>query len=223
MRNSIAMASFMALAAGTVGAGALDSVPHMVGSDTLKDLTLSVLSHCTALQGSPAPIGYDGTGSGNGENAMKIVTGGKQLVAPMSRPLGSAVCVASGEPTVAQRAGAEGMVVALDGVAIAVNSNNVGAEGIDYPGNAADPSNQWRTVLRLVYTGMDISAGTNVFARDCNSAARQNIVNNWDNVFHGTVTSCTDSHPSVPGAGANGYDQNKRHRRAGRSSRLPPR
>ncbi len=213
MRSSIAMATFMALAAGTVGAGALDSVPHMVGSDTIKDLTISVLSHCTALQGLGNPIGYDGTGSGNGENAMKVVpavspTG--QIVAPMSRPLGAGICATTGSPTPAQRAGAEGMIIALDGVAITVNSTNVGAEGIDYPGNAADPNNQWRTVLREIYFGLDtsVATGNNIFLRDCNSAARQAIVNNWDNVFHGTVTACADSHPSVAGAGVNGYDQN---------------
>ena len=207
MRSSIAVATFMALAAGTVGAGALDKVPHMVGSDTLKNLTLTVLNNCTALHGLADPITYDGTGSGPGENALKIIgAAGTQLIAPMSRAFGTGVC--TGGPTAAQRAGAEGMVVALDGVAVIVNNNTVGAEGIDYPGTAADPNNQWRTVLRQVYMGMDPAAGTNVFARDCNSAARKAIVNNWDNVFHGTVTSCTDSHPSVPGTGANGYDQN---------------
>jgi len=206
MRSSIAMATFMALAAGTVGAGALDSVPHMVGSDTLKDLTLSVLSNCTALHTLGDPIGYDGTGSGNGENALKIVgASATQMVAPMSRPMGTGIC--TNPPTAAQRAGAEGMVIALDGVAVVVNNTTVGAEGIDYPGTAGDPTNQWRTVLRQIYMGMDPSLGSNVFARDCNSAARMAIVNNWDNVFHGTVTSCTDSHPSVPGTGANGYDQ----------------
>ncbi|HYQ03169.1 MAG TPA: hypothetical protein VER96_31060 [Polyangiaceae bacterium] len=205
MRSSIAMATFMALAAGTVGAGALDKVPNMVGSDTLKNLTLQVLSNCTALHTLGDPIGYDGTGSGAGENALKIVSAAStQLIAPMSRPMNANICTG---PTAVQRAGAEGMVVALDGVAIVGSSANLGSEGIDYPGNAKDPSNQWRTVLRLVYTGMDIAAGTNVFARDCNSAARQNIVNNWDNVFHGTASQCTDSHPSVPGTGANGYDQ----------------
>ena len=204
MRSSIAMATFMALAAGTVGAGAIDSVPHMVGSDTLKNLTLQVLSSCTALHTLGDPITYDGTGSGSGENAMKIVDATRtQLIAPMSRAMGTAICSVAG----ATRAGAEGMVVALDGVAVIVNNTTVGAEGIDYPGVAADPANQWRTVLRLIYMGMDPAVGTNVFARDCNSDARKAIVNNWDNVFHGTVTSCTDSHPSVPGAGANGYDQ----------------
>ena len=66
MRSSIAMATFMALAAGTVGAGAIDAVPHMVGSDTLKNLTLQVLAGCTALHTLSDPITYDGTGSGSG-------------------------------------------------------------------------------------------------------------------------------------------------------------
>ena len=207
MRSSIAMATFMALAAGTVGAGALDAVPHMVGSDTLKNLTLQVLNNCAALHTLGDPITYDGTGSGSGENAMKIIAGGTQLIAPMSRPLGASIC--TGGPTPAQRAGAEGMIVALDGVAVVVNGANNGTNGIDYPGNPADTSNQWRTVLRLVYTGMDISAGTNVFLRDCNSQARKDIVNNWDKVFKGGAGGlCSDSHPSVPGTGVAGYDQN---------------
>jgi hypothetical protein len=205
MRSSIAMATFMALAAGTVGAGALDSVPHMLGSDTLKDLTLSVLSNCSALHTLGNPITYDGTGSGNGENNLKLIgAAATQLVAPMSRPLGNGICSIAG----ASRAGAEGVIVALDGVAVVVNTTNVGAEGIDYPGTAGNTSNEWRTVLRQVYMGMDPSVGSNVFARDCNSAARKAIVNNWDNVFHGTVTTCTDSHPSVPGTGVNSYDPN---------------
>ncbi|HEY0464940.1 MAG TPA: substrate-binding domain-containing protein, partial [Polyangiaceae bacterium] len=194
----------MALAAGTVGAGALDAVPHMFGSDTLKNLTQQVLNGCTALLDKGNPIVYDGTGSGSGENALKVTgAAALQLIAPMSRAMTNTVC--SG-PTVAQRAGAEGMVIALDGLAIVGNAANVGPEGIDYPGTAANPANEWRTVLRLIYTGMPVAAGTNLFLRDCDSDARKAIVNNWDSVFHGTVTSCTDSHPSVPGSGANGYD-----------------
>ncbi|HEX2673306.1 MAG TPA: hypothetical protein VHM25_20635, partial [Polyangiaceae bacterium] len=205
MRSSIALATFMALTAGTVGAGALDAVPSMVGSDTLKNLTVAVLNNCTALHTLGDPIKYDGTGSGAGENALKIIgASATQMIAPMSRALGSGVCTG---PTAAQRAGAEGIVVALDGLAIIGDQNNVGPEGIDYPGTAGNSSNQWRNVLRLIYTGMDVSVGNNVFLRDCNSQARKDIVNNWDNVFHGTVTACTDSHPSVPGSGAAGYDQ----------------
>jgi ABC-type phosphate transport system substrate-binding protein len=100
------------------------------------------------------------------------------------------------------------MIVALDGVAVVVNNLNNSADGIDYPGTAGNTSNEWRTVLRQVYMGMDPSVGNNVFQRDCNSAARKAIVNNWDNVFHGPNNNCTDSHPSVPGTGVNGYDQN---------------
>ncbi len=81
----------------------------------------------------------------------------------MSRALGVDVCVG---PTEAQRAGAEGMVVALEGIAIVGNSSNVGAEGIDYPGTAQNAANQWREVLRLIYTGMPSSVGQNVFLRD---------------------------------------------------------
>ena len=205
MRSSIALATFMALGAGTVGVGALDAVPNMLGSDTLKNITIAVLNNCTALHTLGDTIKYDGTGSGAGENALKIIgSAATQLVAPMSRALGSGVCTG---PTAAQRAGAEGIVFALDGLSIVGNAANVGDEGIDYPGTAGVASNQWRTVLRLVYTGMDIAAGNNVFLRDCNSAARQAIVNNWDNVFRGTVTACGDSHPSVAGSGAAGYDQ----------------
>jgi ABC-type phosphate transport system substrate-binding protein len=177
----------------------------MVGSDTLKNLTQQVLNGCTALQAKGNPIVYDGTGSGPGENALKIIGALQtQQIAPMSRPMAAAIC--TGGPTVAQRAGAEGMVIALDGLAIIGNASNVGPEGIDYPGTAGVSTNEWRTVLRLIYTGMDIAAGNNLFLRNCDSDARKAIVNNWDNVFHGTVTSCTDSHPSVPGTGANAYD-----------------
>jgi hypothetical protein len=74
MRSSIAIATFMALGAGTVGAGALDAVPAMVGSDTLKNLTIQVLNNCTALHTLGDPIHYDGTGSGAGENALKVIS-----------------------------------------------------------------------------------------------------------------------------------------------------
>jgi len=200
MRSSIAMATFLALAAGTVGAGAFDAVPHMVGSDTLKNLTLQVLNKCTALHNLGDPIVYDGTGSGSGENAMKLLTGtGAQLIAPMSRPMGTGVC------TNTARGGAEGMIVALDGVSIVTNGANAPAgQGIDFSATL-----DWRQVLRLVYTGMDIGVGNNLFLRDCNSDARKAIVNNWDAVFTTKgLGLCTDSHPSVPGTGVAGYDQN---------------
>ena len=199
MRKSIALGAFAALAAGSAGAGALDSVPAMVGSDTLKNLTTTVVAACTDLGTYPAdndpakagnqPIVYNGTGSGNGENAMKP-NPATQWVAPMSRPLGTGICNAA-----SPRAGAEGIIMALDGVSVVMADTVVGAEGIDYPGLAGDPANNWKTVLREVYTGMGAS-GSNLFARDCNSASRHAIVDNWDNLFHGsTGATCADSNP----------------------------
>jgi ABC-type phosphate transport system substrate-binding protein len=203
MRKSIALGTFAALAAGSVGAGALDSVPSMRGSDTLKDITTNIVSQCTALAAYPAdndatkagnqPIVYDGTGSGNGETAMKSATA-LQWVAPMSRALGTGIC-----DSAAPRAGAEGVVFALDGLSIVFGPGVANAEGIDHTGTVAgDTTNNWRTVLREIYTGMGAS-GNNIFARDCNSAARRAIVNNWDNLFFGTNPGnvCTDSNPDA--------------------------
>ncbi|HEX2671337.1 MAG TPA: hypothetical protein VHM25_10725, partial [Polyangiaceae bacterium] len=205
MKKNLVFASAVAITAGVAGAGALDSVPAMVGADSMKDLTVAILNNCTALHTLGDPIKYDGIGSAVGEFALRTIgSGATQMIAPMSRPLGSAICTG---PTATQRQGAEGMVIALAGIAIVGNSSNVGSEGIDYPGTPQDPFNNWREVLRIIYTGMPTSVGNNVFLRDCNSQVRKDIVNNWDNVFRGTVNACTDSHPSVPGTGAAGYDQ----------------
>lgn len=212
MRKSIALGAFAALAAGSAGAGALDSVPAMVGSDTLKNLTVQVIDACTDLKSYPTdndpvkagaqPIVYNGTGSGNGENAMKP-SPSAQWVAPMSRPLGTGICNSA-----SPRAGAEGIVMALDAVSIVFAGSVIGAEGIDYPGTAGNTANAWRTVLREVYTGMGAS-GTNLFARDCNSASRHAIVDNWDNLFHGsTGSTCADSNPD---SGASSVEPGLRH------------
>lgn len=207
MRSSIAMATFTALAAGTVGVGALDSVPAMSGSDTIKDLTVAVINACGAnckgvSGGSAGTYGltYIGTGSGFGQTAMGGLTP-TQSIAPMSRALNNGIC------SDANRTEAEGLVISLDAVNVVVNSTNVGAEGIDYAGSAGVTTNDWRNVLREIYAGLPTGTN-NLFARDCNSATRRAIVNNWDNVFRGTVSSCTDSHPSIPGTAPNRYDQN---------------
>lgn len=209
MRSSIALASFTALAAGTVGVGALDSVPSMAGSDTLKELTIAVLNSCGAncrgvSGGSSGTYGitYIGTGSGNGQSNMSGAAP-TQGIAPMSRPINNGVC----STPIADRAGAEGLVVALDAVNVVANSANAGAEGVDYTGTAGNPGNDWRNVLRQIYAGMP-TGQNNIFQRDCNSASRRAILSNWDNVFRGTVNSCADSHPSFAGTAPNRYDPN---------------
>ena len=202
MRGVTLVAIFVALAASAVGAGALDSVPILRGSDSMGALTLSVINQCSALHSLSDPIHLSRAGATLAENALRA-SPSTQLIAPMSRALGAGVCSVAAS----DRQNAQGMVIALDAVTIAINADSMGAEGIDYTGTAGDPQNAWREVLRLVYAGMPGAAGNNIFARDCNSAARQAIVNNWDNVFHGTASACIDSHPSVAGTGVNGYDQ----------------
>lgn len=204
MKRSLVVGTFAACAATSGAVAALDSVPSMLGSDTLKSLTLAIVSQCSDLSGYPIvpPIVYNGTGSTSGENAMKF-SGSTQRVAPMSRALGRGVC--SGD---APRGGAEGIVFALDALNIVMASSVAGAEGIDYTGAPGDPSNNWRTVLRQIYTGMG-PTGNDIFARDCNSAARRALVDNWDNLFRGsTGTTCSDSNPD---SGAANVEPGLRH------------
>jgi len=190
MRSTIATATFAALAAGTVGVGALDNIPNMVGSDTLDALTVAVINSCKA-GGECLGLNYLGTGSGNGQAAL---ANNSQSVAPMSRPLNSGVCSNAGRVT------AEGIVVALDALSIAGNPANVCASGIDYTGTTAGAtSNDWRNVLRQIYTGMP-TGSNNILTRDCNNAARVALLNDWDAIFRGACTGkdCnTDSHPSA--------------------------
>lgn len=212
MRKTIALGTFAALAAGSAGAGALDSVPSMKGSDTLKDITTTIVANCTALPGYPTdnstapgvqPIVYDGTGSGNGENEMKkAVASQTQLIAPMSRALGTGIC-----DSTADRTGAEGVVFALDGLSVVFGKVFASAytDGIQYttsagatPATPGVTSNIWRTVLREVYAGMGAS-GSNIYNRNCNSASRKAIIDNWDNLFAGADPGnvCLDSNPDA--------------------------
>src|SRR5262245_17858765 len=109
MRTNIGVASFCVVAAGAVGVGANIA---LLGSDTLKDTTVTLLSSSLDCSG----LSYLGTGSGNGETAM---LGNSQHVAPMSRRLSSAVCVNPSR--------AEGIVFALDAISIIANKDTVSA------------------------------------------------------------------------------------------------
>ncbi|HEY5957862.1 MAG TPA: hypothetical protein VIV60_14970 [Polyangiaceae bacterium] len=130
MRTNIAIATFMSVAAGAVGAHALSGI-HFLGSDTLYEVTRDVIAACPAI--TNASFIYDGTGSGNGEKAMNLAAS-TQTVAPMSRFLNGGGTVAApgagcntaasytkddGSGTVAASpTSAEGLVLGLDGVAI---------------------------------------------------------------------------------------------------------
>jgi ABC-type phosphate transport system substrate-binding protein len=185
MRSTIAMATFAALAAGTVGVSALDTNPNFAGSDTLKNMTQDVLVECGA---NCAGLTYIGTGSGAGQNA---VVAGTQGVAPMSRAFNNGICAQT------NRTHAEGVVVALDGVnVIGMDTNvcNSAAQGLDF-----DPAtaNSWRAVLRTIYTGMPGLTSTDPLARDCNSTARRALIASWNDIFRGDCNNCSDSNPDT--------------------------
>jgi len=201
MRSTIAAATFAALAAGTLGVGALDNVPNLTGSDTLKAITLDVLIECGA---NCTGVAYIGTGSSAGQTNL---VNGTQSIAPMSRALNSGLC------TNASRTNAEGVVFSLDGVNVVGNEAKVcnsAAGGIDYPGTAGVATNDWRNALRTIYAGMPTNQN-NILLRDCNSAARRALIASWDNIFKGDCSGsacAADTHPSENGASpATRYDR----------------
>jgi hypothetical protein len=193
MRKTTMFASFLALSAGAAGVGAYDAVPEMKGSDTLNQITDALILACPGATG----VLYQGTGSGNGQTN---ITAGAQSIAPMSRALNSSACAGAH----AQQADSEGLVFALDGLSLIGETSsacNAAGQGLEI-NEAATGNDQWRHTLRLIYAGMDLSAGNNILLRDCNSEARQTLVSNWSNIFEGDCTNCTDSQPSYNGANA---------------------
>jgi cysteine-rich repeat protein len=192
MRSTIAMATFAALAAGTLGVSAKDSISNMAGSDTLKNMTQDVIANCGA---NCSGLTYIGTGSGNGQN--NIEGGTIQAIAPMSRAVNTGICdtQTAGGPNTRTT---EGIVVALDGVDIVADAGNAcngTNQGLRRDLTGSGSSTAWRDVLRTLYTGMPAGSSTDVLARDCNSSVRRNLINNWDDLFEGTCSTCTDSNP----------------------------
>ncbi len=206
MKAPIAIATFVVAISGAAGAGALDNI-HFKGSDTLFEVTNDVLAACPGAAG----LVYDGTGSGAGETALKA---GTQTVAPMSRFLASANTCAVVAPT-GTPATSEGIVVGLDGIAIVGSLANAGTSacnGATADCNATTEPNVgvaysttvtlstgtytftgWQDVLRVVYAGLDHTAGSDLTKRDCNSELRRTIVNSWSTFFQSACSggACT--------------------------------
>jgi ABC-type phosphate transport system substrate-binding protein len=207
MRTTIGIATFCVVAAGALGVSANVA---LVGSDTIKDTTVSLLTNnaisCGGLQNAPAgTLSYLGTGSGNGEAAMD---GKFQDVAPMSRRMGTVVC--GTVPNTNSKA--QGIVFALDGISIVANSATVGtctgtsqqaADGSQCgsdpaPGNGLKFSGtlacgltltSWKDVLRLVYLGFEPGiSGVTAANQNCLDACRTELLNNYGELFQ---QSCT--------------------------------
>ena len=208
MRKLLTIATFAVAGAGVVGVGAL----NLNGSDTLRTITLDMTT-TTSLSGSPlcpaaSSITYLGGGSGKGENQMLA---GAQTIAPMSRFMQTNVC--KGVNNAGIPSTANGLVVALDGLAIVSSSAQAGTTVCNGPASSDTPTQcsvdagvpidptlglawnttvngytfaNWKDALRLLYFGKDHS-GT----KNCNGAMRVFLANNWSSVFEANCTSAT--------------------------------
>ena len=163
MRTSIAGAAILLAGAGAASlAAAVDTTGsnRLNGSDTLFDVTQSVIASCKTKFGDFAGqnITYLGGGSGVGAGAMGL---NNQQVSPMSRALKNSEYCAIAAPASAGLS--EGLLVGIDGVAISANQTNscsstvANGFGTTAPmevlsgGNGADTGNRlhvrWRHAL----------------------------------------------------------------------------
>ncbi len=187
MRTSIAGAAILLAGVGATTVAAVTSGNNLAlnGSDTLFDVTRDVITAC----GTQFPSGsgdfaskgitYEGGGSGVGATQMG---GGKQEIAPMSRALkNTEYC------TLTPQFAAD-LLIGIDGVAIVTSKNSscststvngVGkASFAGYTLGAISGIPSSIDALRLLFMGLDQN-GT----RDCNSATRKSLIQNWTNLF----------------------------------------
>jgi hypothetical protein len=190
--------------------------------DIAKDVLSTNCGLGSSPSGAFGALSYVGGGSGTGQNEMvAAVTGndfvGHQIVAPMSRAVNAAGCTSVTTGANARPASdVQGIVFALDGLnilgdteetAACGNGHSAGAPapkpvGYSYtdltrtPDTLVDPTSgatvysfaDWKDVLKLLYLGID-----NTGAKNCASAARQNLANNYKKLFKGGCLSgnCT--------------------------------
>jgi ABC-type phosphate transport system substrate-binding protein len=210
MRTSIVGAAFLLVGAGAATVAAVDTTGNNLalnGSDTLYDVTQSVLTSCGTQFSDFAGTGttYNGGGSGVGEANMQTQI---QELAPMSRALKSGVyCAPSATLAPAASAGlTEGLLVGIDGVAIVANKtntcsgttlNNVGALPsapmtvtdtglVGGPAPSSCPGCVGSTyaiadsfdALKVLYFGL-----THDNSYNCASPVRKTLIRQWKNFF----------------------------------------
>jgi ABC-type phosphate transport system substrate-binding protein len=230
MRTTIAIGTFLALGAGALSVGAVTPL-DMRGSDTLKELTRDLLGNdtsnlldCGGTGNNPVGgINYIGSGSGNAESSM-AGTSPTQQVGPMSRLLkGPAAKGACNSADVTKN---EGMVFALDGIAILANAGNFGVascngtistscvqdttvglarnRAVALSDGTTYTFSDWRDVLRVLYAGMSQPTTDNNLAhRNCGSVVRTSLADNWTKIFQGTCAGGNCSSVGDPGTGNN--------------------
>ena len=196
MKNTIAGATFVLLGASAATVGAIN-----LGSDTLEDVTKFMLrgGFCAG-----AGMTYEGGGSSGGEAAM---IAGTQQVSPMDRPLSGRVCQLATNVSPTDNPGtAYNIMMCLDGLSIIASKYaaptrpyslcsvkyQVSSIPVTEPGacvgcigtNYNIAADDWRDVLRVLYAGMHHNG-----IKDCNSAVRRTLAQNYAHIFQGTCTA----------------------------------
>ena len=212
MKRSTAGIGILLVGAGAANlAAAVDTTGSNIalnGSDTLFDVTQSVLASCnTAFADfSTQGIKYLGGGSGVGAAAMGL---NAQQVSPMSRALTSSEYCSIALP--ASPGLTEGLLVGIDGIAIAANQTNScsdstsgangfgssssmtvlssgtgAATGATYtfgdPAGALYQNQPSFDALAVLYFGLTHDGNYN-----CASDVRRSLIRNWKNLF---TTDC---------------------------------
>jgi hypothetical protein len=217
MRNSIKGAAILLAGVGAAGlAAAADTTGSNIalnGSDTLFDVTQSVIASCNTAFGDFASQGitYQGGGSGVGAGQMGL---NAQQVSPMSRALKNSEYCAIAAPAGAGLS--EGLLVGIDGVAIVANDTNacstsgaangfgstaafaVTNDGTATGGTPATcPGCDGTNSYTFGATGSTVYAGQPSFdalallyfglhhdgSYNCASPVRKSLIRNWKNLF----------------------------------------
>ncbi len=211
MRTSFVIAAMVVAGATATGAGAIHfATSPFNGSDTEYDL----INLAMQTSGLGTSGDYAGGGSGAGENNM---TGSppKQWTGPMSKMLTNGSCnttsftypVSGAAP---EQSHASGVVFALDALSVLASTtsgasaacNTHSSDGTDSTHGVAATTTitvgggsltfkNWTDVLALLYGGLDKSASPKV--TDCNSAARQALIANWNNLFQASSATCKNA------------------------------
>jgi cysteine-rich repeat protein len=225
MRTTIVFATFLTFGSGVAVVGALNNVA-LQGSDTLENITRDVIAQCPGAMTNN--ITYIGGGSTTGGNAMRganpPVNAIVQNVSPQSRALSQAEgcsTLLGAIPAVDVGKAAEGLVIALDGLAIAAGATNANAcggrvaftaartinvtdldgDGAVECGNNACPGNMytiadWRDAIALIFGGKHNNHTTAAPSKNCDSDARRALVANWQNLFEDNTCpsgTCVDT------------------------------
>ena len=193
MKKTLAIATFVVAGVGAAAAGAA-SLPNFNGSDTLGRVTLEevgpklgtqVAPYTTQIFAAPIPpwlavggsgplcagattLEYLGGGSGGGEAAM-TTNPPTQDLAPMSRflqgtPIETGVA-ATTTCLVANGSKADGIVIGLDGLAIAASAVTATTTACNGPANSTQCTpTPASAVFGLAYDGANATGGVNVTA-----------------------------------------------------------